>query len=114
MKTIIHAVQIHAAPQQVYDALTTADGLSKWWTTKVAVDEGTGGVIRFTFHGDFHPQMKQTALEPNLLVRWTCIAGHPNWQDNAFEFALTERNGETLLLYRTRFLGHTFKLGRLA
>ncbi len=100
MKTIIHAVHIHAAPPQVYDALTTADGLSKWWTTKVAVEQGTSGVIRFSFHGDFlHQQMRQTFLEPNRLIRWTCVAGHPNWQDNTFAFTLEERKGETLLRF---------------
>ena len=83
----------------MYEALTTADALSKWWTTKVTVEEGTGGLIRFTFHSDFHPEMKQTALEPNLLVCWTCIAVHPNWQNNTFEFTLTERNSETLVQF---------------
>ncbi len=81
MKTIIHAVHIHATPKQVFEALTTTDGLSQWWTTQVTLEPGTGGLIHFTFQGDFHPEMKQTALEPNVLVRWTCVAGHPNWQD---------------------------------
>jgi len=44
MKTVIHAVHIHVAPEQVYDALTTAEGLSQWWTTQVDVEAGTGGV----------------------------------------------------------------------
>ena len=81
MKTIIHAVHIHAAPPQVYEALTTSEGLCQWWTTQVAVETGPGGIIRFTFHGDFHPHMQQTALEPHRLVRWSCVAGHPNWQN---------------------------------
>ena len=34
MKTIIHVVHMRASPPQVYDALTTAEGLSQWWTTK--------------------------------------------------------------------------------
>ena len=58
MKTIIHVVLMHAAPPQVYDALTTVEGLRQWWTTQVAVDAGAGGVIRFTFQGDFHPRMQ--------------------------------------------------------
>ena len=103
MKTIIHAVHIHAARPQVYDALTTADGLSQWWTTQVAVDAGTGGIIRFTFHGDFHPQMQQTALEPNRRVQWTCIAGHPNWQHNTFSFTLEERKGETVVQFVQKY-----------
>ena len=99
MKTIIHAVHIHAAPRQVYDALTTSEGLCQWWTTQVAVDTGPGGIIRFTFHGDFHPHMQQTALEPYRLVRWSCVAGHPNWQHNTFSFTLEDRQGETSLQF---------------
>ncbi len=99
MKTIIHALHIHAAPQQVYDALTTAAGLSKWWTTQAALEAGTGGIIQFTFHGDFHPHMQQTALEPHRLVRWSCVAGHPNWHSNTFSFTLEERNSETALQF---------------
>ena len=99
MKTIIHAVHVHAPPARVYYALTTASGLSGWWTTRVEVQEGVGGVIRFTFHGDFHPHMKQTSLDHNRQVRWTCVAGHKNWQGNTFAFTLHERNGETLLQF---------------
>lgn len=99
MKTIIHAVHLHASPTTVYDALTTADGLRKWWTTQVSVQPYVGGLIHFTFHGDFHPQMQQMVLERPRLVRWTCVAGHPNWQDNTFVFTLEARNAETLLTF---------------
>ena len=103
MKTILHTVHIHAAPDEVYRAMTSAEGLGGWWTTTVHVDPGPGGVIRFTFQGDFHPHMKQTVLQPNRLVRWACVAGHPNWQNNTFAFALTARNGETLLQFTQEY-----------
>jgi uncharacterized protein YndB with AHSA1/START domain len=48
MRQIIHAVYMDAAPSAVYDALTTRAGLMGWWTRKVTVEEGEGGVIRFT------------------------------------------------------------------
>lgn len=97
MKTIIHSVHVHASGADVYRALTTAEGLRGWWTTTLEVEAGIGGIIRFTFHGDFHPHMKQTTLTENQEVRWTCIAGHENWQENTFSFTLNERGGETLL-----------------
>lgn len=103
MKVILHAVQIHTAPRAVYEALTTQRGLSRWWTTKVKADAKVGGIVDFTFHGDFHPDMEQTALEPDRLVRWTCVGGHDNWQDNTFEFRLELRDGETLLLFRQEY-----------
>src|SRR5262249_53144545 len=99
MRQIIHAVHIHAGPPAVYRALTTAEGLRGWWSDTVDVEEGLNGVIRFTFAGDFHPQMKQIALAPDREVRWQCIAGHANWQDNTFRFSLEPRGGETLLMF---------------
>ena len=56
-------------------------------------------MIRFTFAGDFHPQMEQTRLDPPRRIEWRCVGGHPNWQDNGFTFALEERKGETLLMF---------------
>ncbi len=97
MKTILHAVHIHASPHAVYEALTTAPGLAGWWTSDVEVEPGEGGTIQFRFHGDFHPQMRQTALEPDRRVRWTCVGGHPNWQNNTFAFTCEPRGGETML-----------------
>ena len=94
MKTILHAVHIHAAPAAVYDALATTQGLMSWWTRRgVSID--AAAVIHFTFGGDFNPQMKQTTLDRPRLVRWTCVGGHKNWQDNTFSFTLNERKGET-------------------
>lgn len=103
MRQILHSVQIHASPSNVYDALTTAKGLRGWWTKKVEAEEGVGGVIRFTFAGDFNPQMKQTALEKARRVDWKCVGGHPNWQDNTFRFSLTDRKGETLLMFTQEY-----------
>jgi len=93
MKQIIHAVHIHATPVAVYAALTTKSGVTGWWTRKAGVEEREGGTIRFTFGGDFHPQMKQTKLEPGRRVEWLCVAGHANWQDNRFTFQIEERKG---------------------
>jgi uncharacterized protein YndB with AHSA1/START domain len=99
MKQIIHAVQIHAAPATVYRALTTAKGLGGWWSKTVEAEERQGGIIRFTFAGDFHPQMQQRRLDRDRRVEWVCIAGHDNWRDNGFTFALEDRKGETLLTF---------------
>lgn len=99
MKQTIHAVHVHAAPSSVYRALTTAAGLTGWWTRKAQVEEGEGGIIRFTFAGDFHPHMKQTKLDSGQRIEWLCVAGHPNWLDNEFTFTLEERKGETLLMF---------------
>ena len=99
MKQIIHAVHIHASPAVVFRAITTEKGLRGWWTEQVSAEEHIGGVIRFIFGGDFNPQMKQVSLVANSSVRWKCVGGHDNWQDNEFSYTLTDRNGETLVMF---------------
>lgn len=59
-------------------ALTIGANLAGWWTSKVEIEERTDGVIRFTFAGDFHPEMQQTTLEPGQRVEWRCTGGHAN------------------------------------
>ena len=102
MKKIIHFVRIHVAPEKVYRALTTENGLSSWWSTAVHLDEAEG-VIHFRFAGDFNPDMKITNLDAGRLVAWSCLAGHANWQDNSFAFELREVQGETGLMFTQNY-----------
>lgn len=97
MKTIIHNLRIHATPNVIYDALTTEKGLSGWWTTKVWVENGTGGIVRFTFEDEFNPQMRVTELAAGRIVRWQCTGGHDRWHDSVLSFALDEKEGPTRL-----------------
>jgi hypothetical protein len=46
----------------------TANGLRGWWTREVDAEERQGGIIRFTFGGDFHPQMDQISLDTDRTV----------------------------------------------
>jgi len=87
MKTIIHALDIEASAQVVHDAFTTLEGLAGWWTTKVEGDPTEGGVIDFTFRGDFHPDMRVDRVDDST-VEWTCVGGHEPWADNTFSFEL--------------------------
>ncbi len=95
MKKIIHHLHIKAAPEEVFSALTTREGLAGWWSRRVEVQPGVGGIIDFTFLGDFHPDMKVTRLEANARVDWKCVAGHDNWKDNDFSFRLSAADGGT-------------------
>ena len=45
MKKILHFVHIHAPVAEVYRALTTAEGLAGWWSTRVTVEPGVGGLV---------------------------------------------------------------------
>ena len=88
MKTILHAFDIKADREEVRRALTTLEGLSGWWTTEVTGQTEEGGVIHFTFDGDFNPDMRVDESSEDA-IRWTCVGGHEPWLDNTFEFEIS-------------------------
>jgi len=94
MKTIHHVVDIDAAPDDVYDAVTTRAGLAGWWSTKVDLDEAAvGHVIHFTFGGGFDPDMEITEMRPKTAVAWKCIGGHEPWDNGDFRFEVEPLDG---------------------
>jgi uncharacterized protein YndB with AHSA1/START domain len=104
MKTIHHVVDIDAATEPLWRALTEADGLASWWSTKVTTDGAIVGTeVRFTFAGDFNPVMQITAITDGHKLEWLCVDGHDYWKDNTFEFELASlADGRT----RLRFSQH--------
>lgn len=99
MKKIIHYLNIKASPAEVFSALTTQQGLSGWWSRKVAVEPGEGGIVDFTFLDDFNPDMQVTKLEMDARVEWKCVAGHDNWKDNTFVFDLRPTGDATDVMF---------------
>jgi uncharacterized protein YndB with AHSA1/START domain len=101
MKTIHHVLDIAAPSRSVWQALTQEQGLAGWWSTDVSVEGPDAGArIRFTFDGDFNPVMQVIDAAPDARLRWRCVDGHPNWQDNAFTFEMiTLDDGRTRLRF---------------
>ena len=100
MRTIIHVSELAAAPDRVFEALTTLTGLAAWWTTKVEGDAGPAGVIYFTFDDDFNPTMQVTHSDAPSMLSWTCIAGVEQWRENTFRFWLGAHGTGTRLRFR--------------
>ena len=69
MVDILHRIGVKtSSPDKVYDALTTLDGLSGWWTSDTQGDREVGGVLEFRFGpGGF--DMKVLELEPGRARR---------------------------------------------
>ncbi|MBT8400696.1 MAG: SRPBCC domain-containing protein [Rhodothermia bacterium] len=99
MKTIIHFFRIHAAPEEVFQALTTSEGLAGWWSRDVRAERGVGGLVRFRFLEGFNPVMEVTAEEKDRMLGWKCVDGHDKWRDNTFSFGIRPADDEADLMF---------------
>ena len=100
MPDILHRVGIvSSSPDATYDALTTIDGLSGWWTTDTAGDTDVDGVIRFRFPaGGF--DMKVLELAPGKRVTWEVADGPEEWIGTTVSFDLAQDGDHTIVLFR--------------
>jgi uncharacterized protein YndB with AHSA1/START domain len=100
MPDILHKIGVTmSSPDAIYQALTTIDGLSGWWTTDTRGQTDAGGVIQFRFgNGGF--DMKVTELAPGRRVAWQVIDGPPEWLGTTISFDIEQRGDWTILLFR--------------
>jgi uncharacterized protein YndB with AHSA1/START domain len=99
---IHHRIGVKGSPPaDVYEVLTTIEGLSGWWTTDTTGDAGLGGKIAFRVPpGGF--DMEVIELVPGELVRWRVVDGPPEWTDTTVELRLTETDGFTIVSFSHR------------
>jgi uncharacterized protein YndB with AHSA1/START domain len=97
MPNIHQEVLIAAPAKTVYDAVTTSEGLSGWWTPNSKATAQLGNVASFPFGPDYTKEMKITALEPNKRVEWLCVKGMDEWVGTTLSFAIEHGQKDALL-----------------
>jgi uncharacterized protein YndB with AHSA1/START domain len=97
--SIKHLFHINASRQKVFEAISTLNGLSNWWTTKTTGSDAVGGIIQFRFGEMGGPDMKVTEAKPNEKLSWECVVSPHGWVGHTFIFALDDNDGKT----RVRF-----------
>ena len=98
MTTIHHQVAIVAPVEKVYEALSSAEGVSTWWDKQTPVQTEQGLVLEHS-PGPKHGVVRLRVLAPitNQRVEWECISNHPPespasaWTGTHFIFDLSEQ-----------------------
>lgn len=100
MADILHRVGIrHAEPKEVYDALTTIEGLSGWWTEETTGNAQTGGKIEFRFHGGGGCEVDVVEARPSERVVWRVTDGPAEWVGTTLEWTLRPGEEHTIVLF---------------
>ena len=101
MTDIRHQINVEGTPRAVYQALSTIDGLSGWWTKTTSGKSALDAEIDFRF-GEHLCVMRVDGLDADRAVSWECTTAAPDWLGTKVRFELDETGSGT----RVRF-AHT-------
>ena len=88
MPNIRHTILIGAPAEKIYDAITTREGLSAWWTPDTKAKPERDSTARFAFGPSYFKEMKIVELKPSRMVKWICISGAGEWIGTTISFEL--------------------------
>lgn len=99
MAVLFHEVWIAAPTVRVYDAISTADGISTWWDKQTVTQTPQGMVFEHN-PGPEHGVVRMKVLQPvhETRVEWECISQHPKtspasaWTGTHIIFEITTRS----------------------
>ena len=100
MLDILHKVGIKSSSlDDAYQALTTREGLSAWWTNNTRGESKVGGVLQFRF-GAGGIDMEVLELRPARRVRWQVVDGPAEWIGTTISFDLKQEADWTIILFK--------------
>jgi uncharacterized protein YndB with AHSA1/START domain len=101
MPDILHRVGIKSSsPDAIYNALTTREGLSDWWTKDTEGEGGLGDVTHFRFAGGYGFDIKTLALDPGKRVAWQVVEGPEDWVGTKVDWELRQNGDYTIVLFK--------------
>lgn len=100
MPDILHRVGATVPADQVYDALTTLQGLADWWTTDTTGDAQPGGTIKLRFGEAGGFDMKVLDQRPGERVEWEVVDGPDEWLGTHVRFDLQRDDDQTIVLFQ--------------
>lgn len=101
MPDILHRVGMKSpSPTATYNALTTIEGLSGWWTNDTKGDSKTDGVIQFRFGPAGGFDMQVLERNPNQRLVWQVLDGPAEWIGTKVSFELKQEEDYTIVLFK--------------
>src|SRR5438093_5780152 len=91
-RTIAHSLTIKAPVDTVFDALSTPEGISRWFTTSAISEAHTGGRFRYVFDNE-KPELSSVQEGQYIEVV-------PGRKVVHLEYVLTSRGDETEVQFR--------------
>jgi len=97
---ILHRVGIKSSLNDAYNALTTREGLSGWWTDDTQGEGAVGDVLKFRFGSLGFFDMKVLELDPGRRVLWQVVDGPQEWIGTRVVWDLSQEEDYATVLFR--------------
>ena len=99
MPDIYHDFPIVASQAQIFQAISSPEGLNAWWTRRAAGQPGTGQIYQFWFGPEYDWRGRVTKYDENERLEWEIVEADEDWTGTRVGFQLIPRDGYT----QTRF-----------
>ena len=86
---IIHYFQVIGPIESVFEAISSARGISKWWSRKTTGYSEFGALLELEFSDDVHWQAQVTEMVPPTEFEVTLTRSDPDWMDSRVGFQLS-------------------------
>lgn len=88
MYSINFCFDVSAGIDNVFQAISTASGLSRWWTPDVTIVPEVGSCAFINFGNRYQNTMHITECKSPRSFGWICVEGHEEWINTRFSFLL--------------------------
>lgn len=90
MADIIHYFVINAHAAKIFPVISTADGLSQWWTKGSDGEAAKGKTYSLDFGPGYQWEAVVTEISPNAFFELCMIKSDDDWRDSIVRFELKE------------------------
>jgi uncharacterized protein YndB with AHSA1/START domain len=102
MPDILQDFPIRADAARVFEAVSTSDGLNRWWTKTCRGEPGRGGVYALGFGPEFQWTATVSQHEPSALFELTLTRADADWAGTRVGFELSALPGGTQVRFYHR------------
>src|SRR5215831_8371460 len=95
MADIFHHLQINAAPQDVFQAISTPAGVDAWWSKRSSGGATEGATWELWFGPSYDWRATVSRCVPNQAFEWQMTSAHRDWQGTRVGFELSAQPRST-------------------
>lgn len=95
MADIFHYFHINVPPGKVFESISTADGLDKWWSKKSSGKPAPGETFQFHFGPEYNWTAVVSKFIPDRAFELIMTNADQDWVGSTVGFRLADKNSAT-------------------